>query len=155
MSKSRGQRQRQRQRKNYREMYPVFIAGPISEDTINSSPVQYLWPSNEMSIFPIPNTTPQGYPMDVPDGDIINTTSYMSDPATVYSGIEPLAALSTHELTRHFKDTSVPRTSTLLGNRTKMNSSVFVSPHSESEERQRLMLRQMESSIQHHNRYRN
>lgn len=84
-------------------------------------PQSQLWPVTGATRFVTPNTTPAGYPMQVPKSDIINSTSGIADPAAIYSGIEPLAALDRKQLENHFQDTSVPAIASVVNHDQCMN----------------------------------
>lgn len=122
---------------------------PLSEDTTNFAINKPLWPSTEGAAFAVPNSVPSEYNTPVPRTDIINSTERREGPAQIYSGIEPLASLDRPELTRHFQDTTLPKTALLLDGRRIRNADVFVSPSSHVKE-QKELLRQMEASMQKH-----
>lgn len=116
---------------------------PPSEDLSNFTVHQPVWPSTQNTVYDIPTTTPDVYPMSVSATDIINTTTCRSDPAQVYSGIEPLTSLQKPALLKHFQDTSLPETAALLGKRKHVG---FIPPSNHIEE-QKALLRQMEASM--------
>lgn len=69
--------------------------------------------------YSLPNSS-DTYPPDYSQYNIITSSSTPPHPATIYSGVEPLAALKAYELAKHFDNTSIPETSALLSDRTDL-----------------------------------
>lgn len=122
---------------------------PLSEDLSNYRPAQPTWPKVMGGAFAVPNADPDTFPMPVPESDIINSTDHPSGPATVYSGIEPLASLNGPGLQMHFNDTSIPSAANLIRPGSGSFKNILLNP-TESSQQQTDLLHKMAASMQHH-----
>lgn len=123
---------------------------PPTEDVSNFAPNQPMWPKDFGGAFSVPSATPNMYPMPVPSNDIISSTDRPSGPATIYSGIEPLAALNSAGLRQHFQDTSMPGVANLIRPQNEQIGQAVMAPYMENSQQQRNLLHKMASSMEHH-----
>lgn len=127
-------------------------ATPATSDISNFVSTQPIWPKDIGGAFSVPNTTPNIFPMPVPRGDIINSTSHPSEPATIYSGVEPLASLDNIGLKQHFQDTSMPWVAGMIRPNAQPLEQTVSAPHMEYSKQQTELLHKMASSMNHHHR---
>jgi len=73
-------------------------------------------PVNKSSTYIMPNTSNVQYPPDYNKKDIITSSSTQPPDRHIFSGVEPLSAVSSnsHELQKHMDSTSMPETSAMI-----------------------------------------